>query len=43
MFTVMTLSPYKDYSSLLRWHANMCSYTTTMELRRQRYVVILVC
>jgi hypothetical protein len=24
MFTVRTLSPNKDYSSLLRWQANMC-------------------
>jgi hypothetical protein len=29
MFTVGMLSPYKDYSSLLRWQANMCSYIAT--------------
>jgi hypothetical protein len=40
-FTVRMLSPYKDYSSLLRWQANMCSYIATMELHRQRYVVDL--
>jgi hypothetical protein len=33
-FIVRTLSPYKDYTSLLRWQANMCSYIATMELRR---------
>jgi hypothetical protein len=39
---VRTLSPYKDYSSLLRWQANLCVYIATMDLCRQRYVVIFV-
>jgi hypothetical protein len=39
---VRTLSPYKDYSSLLRWQANLCVYIETMDLCRQRYVVIFV-
>jgi hypothetical protein len=38
-FTVRTLSPYKDYSSLLRWQADMCSYIATTELCRWRHVV----
>jgi hypothetical protein len=38
-FMVMTLSPYKDYSSLLRWQANMCFYIAPTELHRRRYVV----
>jgi hypothetical protein len=38
-FTVRTLSPYMDYSSLLRWQANICVYIATTELHRQRYVV----
>jgi hypothetical protein len=33
-FTMMTLSPYKDYSSLLRWQANMYSYIATTKLHR---------
>jgi hypothetical protein len=33
-FTVRTLSPYKDYSSLLRWQANICVYIATTELHR---------
>jgi hypothetical protein len=33
-FTERMLSPYKDYSSLLRWQANMCSYIVTMKLHR---------
>jgi hypothetical protein len=33
-FTVRTLSSYNDYSSLLRWQGNMCSYITTMKLHR---------
>jgi hypothetical protein len=33
-FTVMTFSPYKDYSSLLRWKANICVYIATIELHR---------
>jgi hypothetical protein len=32
--------PYKDYSSLLRWQANMCSYIETTELCWQRYIVV---
>jgi hypothetical protein len=39
-FTVRMLSPYKDYSSLLRWQANICIYIATTELHRQRYVVV---
>jgi hypothetical protein len=31
-FTVRTLSPYKDYSSLLRWQANICVYIATTKL-----------
>jgi hypothetical protein len=38
-FTVRTISPYKDYSSLLRWQANICVYIATTELHRRRYVV----
>jgi hypothetical protein len=41
MFTVRTLSPYKDYSSLLRWQANICIYIATTGLHRQRYAMIL--
>jgi hypothetical protein len=37
------LSPYKDYSSLLRWQANICVYIVTTGLCRQRYVVIFEC
>jgi hypothetical protein len=40
MFKVMTLSPYKDYSSLLRWQANICVHFVTTELNRRRYVVV---
>jgi hypothetical protein len=39
IFTVRTLSPYKDYCSLLRWQANICVYIATMELHQQRYVM----
>jgi hypothetical protein len=39
MFMVRMLSPNKDYSSLLRLEANMCSYIATTELHRWRYVV----
>jgi hypothetical protein len=39
MFTVRTFSPYKDYSSFLRWQANICVYIITMELHRRRYAV----
>jgi hypothetical protein len=35
-----TLSPYKNYSSLLRWQANMCSYIATTKLHRRMYVVV---
>jgi hypothetical protein len=35
-----TLRPYKDYSSLIRWQDNMCSYIATTELWWQRYVVV---
>jgi hypothetical protein len=38
-FTVRTLSQYKDYSTLLRWHAIICVYIVTMKLHRRRYVV----
>jgi hypothetical protein len=38
-FTVRTLSPYKDYSSLLRWQANLCVYIATTELHQRWYVV----
>jgi hypothetical protein len=41
--TATTLSSYKDYSSLLRWQANICLHIATMDLHRQSYVVILVC
>jgi hypothetical protein len=37
---VRTLSPYKDYSSLLRWQANMCVHIATTELHQHRYVVV---
>jgi hypothetical protein len=37
--TVRTRSPYKDYSSLLRWRANICVHIATTELHPQRYVV----
>jgi hypothetical protein len=40
-YTVRTLSPYKDYSSLLRWQANICVHIATTELRQRRYVVVL--
>jgi hypothetical protein len=33
-FTVKTLSPYEDYSSLLSWQANICVYIATTELHR---------
>jgi hypothetical protein len=33
-FTVSMLNPYKNYSSLLSWQANMCSYIATMELHQ---------
>jgi hypothetical protein len=36
---VRTLSPYKDYSSLLRWQANLCVYIATTELHQRWYVV----
>jgi hypothetical protein len=36
---VTTLSPYKDYSSLLMREANICVYIVTTELHRRRYVV----
>jgi hypothetical protein len=39
MFTVKTLKSYKDYSSLLRWQANICVHIATIKLRRRRYVV----
>jgi hypothetical protein len=39
-FTVRTISPYKDYISLLWCQANMCSYIATTELRRRRYFVV---
>jgi hypothetical protein len=32
-FTMRTLIPYNDYSSLLRWQANMYSYIATTDLR----------
>jgi hypothetical protein len=32
--------PYKDYSSLLRWQTNMCSYIATTELCWQRYIMV---
>jgi hypothetical protein len=38
-FTVRMLSPYKDYSSLLKWQANICVYIATTELHQRRYVV----
>jgi hypothetical protein len=31
---VSMLSPYKDYSSLLRWQANICVYIATTELHQ---------
>jgi hypothetical protein len=34
MFTVWTLSPYKNYSSLLRCQANICVHIATKELRQ---------
>jgi hypothetical protein len=40
MFTVRTISPYKNYSSLLRWQVNMCSYIATTELWLWRYVLV---
>jgi hypothetical protein len=39
-FTARTLSPYKDYSSLLRWKANICFHIATTELHQRRYVLI---
>jgi hypothetical protein len=33
-FTVRMLSPYKDYSSLLMWQANICVYIATTELHQ---------
>jgi hypothetical protein len=32
MFMVRTLSPYKNYSSLLRWQASICIHIATTEL-----------
>jgi hypothetical protein len=32
IFTVRMLSPYKDYSSLLWWQANMCSYIASTKV-----------
>jgi hypothetical protein len=37
---VRTLIPYKDYSSLLRWQANICVHIATTELHQRRYVVV---
>jgi hypothetical protein len=34
------LSPYKDYSCLLRCQANLCVHIATTDLCQQRYVVI---
>jgi hypothetical protein len=34
MLTVRMLSPYKDYSSLLRWQANIRVHIATTELRQ---------
>jgi hypothetical protein len=31
-FTVRTISPYKDYSSILMWQSNICVYIATTEL-----------
>jgi hypothetical protein len=39
----MMFSRYENYSSLLRWQANMCSYIATMELYRRRYDVDFEC
>jgi hypothetical protein len=39
----MMFSRYENYSSFLRWQANMCSYIATMELYRWRYDVDFEC
>jgi hypothetical protein len=37
---VRTLIPYKDYSSLLRWQANICVHIAIMKLCQRRYVAV---
>jgi hypothetical protein len=41
--SVRIVSPHKDYSSFLRWQANIFVHNTSSELCWQMYVVILVC
>jgi hypothetical protein len=43
MFTVRTLSPNKDYSSLFRWQDNLCVHIATTELHQRWNVVVLEC
>jgi hypothetical protein len=38
-----SFSPHKEYSSFLRWQANIFVHNTSSELSCQRYAVILVC